>query len=187
MTNNNRERVIKLTEGQKLYIVSPPHPPIVLFWHAPGNDWAFDDVEPQDVPAIEENASTIPDPSEIFHRPGPEITATEILERKGDTKIGEELIDHAIESAQSNIYDLALRDGHTEQCANRMAYEDGKCCCAKLGFTPTLPEQFNRTTEQQHVEVVKQTLGPLNDLLGPAETIIVDATRLESDIPFDLS
>ncbi len=156
MTNNKRERVIKLEKGQTLYVVCPPLQPFRVFFDSKLNDLAIAECDPQDVPTIEENATAIPQQS-----------LTEILKPAGEAI---EQLGETLKYGVSNDPPLAgevqklVDEGHTVECAARILLDDGKCCCSKLGFTPTMPERFNRDTAQKQIAAVTETLGPVAGL-----------------------
>lgn len=159
MTNNNRERVIKLQKGQTLYVVCPPYAPFRVFFDSKLNDLAVAECEPQDVPAIEENAPLVQ---------GADRTATEVnADWEQTIKRGNEALDRIIEPAVDAEIEAAIKQGI---------------------ITPTFPDRFNKPTEQLHVEAVEQTLGPVAQLYKHEKEVLgatVTAYTHDPASPYD--
>jgi hypothetical protein len=147
MTNNNRERVIRIEKGQTLYVVCPPLQPFRVFFDSKLNDLAIAECEPQDVPAIEENAPAVP------------------------ASMATEVIDRVIERADENVRMLQntrpFKDETITIPAPDAYYGSDPQVDAAIeqGLLKTVfPDRFNKPTEQRHVEAVTETLGPIAGL-----------------------
>ncbi len=156
MTNNNRERVIKLEKGQTLYVVCPPYQPFKVFYHPERRDLVIDDrIEPQDVPAIEENAPAIP------------ITATEVIQR-GHNHEPPVNFTREPERRPSIGEPGAIVDAEYDFEPGKPAHigprEDVNVAIEQGLLKPVFPDRFNKPTSEAHVDAVTETLGAAVEL-----------------------
>ncbi len=171
MTDKINERIFRIRKGEVIYITAPPYKPILVRIDPKLDDIVIEEIEPTDLPdmpvtfesrirpEVEENAPLVQ---------GQDRTATEVIQdlSQVDPPNSSAILAPAIteELRKQDAAILALAEGHTEQCAKRQVYDDGKCCCSKLGFTPNLPEQFNRSSEEAAIAETTKTLGPVAEL-----------------------
>lgn len=168
MTNNNRDRVIRIEKGQTLWVVCPPLQPFRVFFDSKLNDLAIAECEPQDVPTIEENAPPVPDAETeqlraeysddgIPWHPLPGTVAD--VKPSAAEKMLEPIVDKAI--------DIAIEQGL---------------------ITPTFPDRFNKPTSEQHVETIAETLGPVAQLYKHEKQVLgatVTAYTHDPASPYD--
>lgn len=152
MTNNNRERVIRIEKGQTLWVVCPPLQPFRVFFDSKLNDLAIAECEPQDVPAIEENAPAIPERIEV--------TAEQ----------------HAAARRLAGLDPPAPDSYYGSDPEVDAAIEQGL-------LKPVFPERFNKSTEQQHVDAVTESLGPVAGLYKHEKQVLGATITTYTDKP----